>query len=222
LWGGRRMKHGTALRPPHNRLLLKRSQQKPTLYGLPIMSDTPESQDISHAELVEAERTGSILLGVDRSFAWRLWTGVPIAAFGDHTNSPLPYAQKAMIAGCLLGAPLMFVTAIVSLVLGFGWWATLAAIPLGLVWMAYSGASYQPGRSNTIVLITTLIVGVLGFTDAVSMSVVKPATYLLVSLMLQRGTYLLSLGFTRALVLQSEAAFHWLREGLTIVRARAI
>jgi hypothetical protein len=90
-----------------------------------------------HDQVVEQERAGKLLIGVDRAFARRFYTDVALKTIEERTGEA-PYFEKLVVMGAFIGEHLALLGAAVLAVLVTGWWSILL-IPAGLIgWFAFS------------------------------------------------------------------------------------
>ena len=99
--------------------------------------------DEEYQALVVQIKSGSLLIGVDRAMARKLYTDVSLSRITQETGET-PYLEKIVVFGAFVGGPLALLASFVMAALAFGWWATLA-IPVSIVVYAlFAGASSMP------------------------------------------------------------------------------
>lgn len=169
-----------------------------------------------HRELVGGERQRSILVGVDRVYARKVYTNVSLRRIEELTGEPV-YIEKAVVWLSFLGTPLALVASCVFAVLAFHWWAFLAVPGALIAWFMYSSMSVH-GRSR-IGLITLLLVGavavtIFGVIDGLWANLFFIA--FLLSLWLNRLLYEAATLFLRAFVLRNFRAWNAFEDGLLV------
>ena len=172
-------------------------------------------------EVVRREKTGELVIGVDRVFARQFYTDVPVGVVKEHTGDA-PYTEKGLVlAAWVGGAVAMLNSAILNSAIltpfVIGWWSALA-IPVGvLVRTMYLGLSARGGSRLTIVSILLVVAAALYAMNLWPGRAIW-AVFLLyvVALWLGRFVYVGSTWFLRAFVLRNPKAFVWLREELTL------
>jgi len=116
--------------------------------------------DEEYQALVARVQAGSLLIGVDRSTARKLYTDVPLSRIEAETGEA-PYFEKMVVLGAFVGGPVSLLASFVMAVLGFGWWAALA-IPVSIVvYFVFAGASSMPkqGMAGVSVLLAFALLG---------------------------------------------------------------
>jgi hypothetical protein len=167
-------------------------------------------------DIVTRERSGALLVGVDRVFARKFFTDVKVEDVIAHTGQG-PYVQKALVLGAFVVSPLALIGSSIVAVFAAGWWAVIL-IPLGVVlWALYQARSCVGGARITF--ISVLLAGTaLGYAQSAGGSARIWFALLLFALSLwtARFVYTGATAMLRAFVLGNERAFSWLREYLTI------
>jgi hypothetical protein len=170
---------------------------------------------------VRAERDGQLVVGVDRVFARRFYTDVPLQSVQEHTGEA-PYMEKALVWGAFLGGPLLLVGSSVLLVFALKWWWSVLAIPLsGLVWVAYYSMSSRGDARLRLVSLVVVAVAVCGLATTRETRLLWLAAIIYaIALWLGRFVYVGSTTLLRAFVLRNSRAFEWLRGNLILRPAR--
>jgi hypothetical protein len=169
-----------------------------------------------HRELVEAEKQGRILVGVDRVYARKLYTDVSLRRIKELTGEPV-YLEKAVVWFSFLGTPLTLVAACVFAIIAFRWWACIAVPSAVMAWFTYSSMSARGGARIgliTVLLAAATTVAILGVVAAFWTNLFIIA--LLLSLWMNRLLYVASTFFLRAFVLRSSQAWNAFEDGLVV------
>ncbi len=171
-----------------------------------------------HRELVEAENRGSILVGVDRVYARKLYTDVPIRRIEDLTGEAV-YCEKAVVWISFLGTSAALLASCTFAVLAFRWWAILAIPVVVVIWFVYSSMSARSdAKIGLISLLLVAAIAIAGFTIADRLWTNLFLIGVLLSLWLNRLVYSASTIFLRGFVLRNFRAWHTFEDGL-VVRA---
>jgi energy-converting hydrogenase Eha subunit B len=172
-----------------------------------------ESEHKQFVEAFEAQRT---TIAVDRVFARKLYTSVPIDTM-ERTIGEVPYFEKGVVCCALFASPVVLVAGIAFFVLGLRWWALVVAPIAVTLWFANRARS--KAASAGIGTITLLLVVALAdcFVGLVHNAWVSAG---LVSLMLalwcDRLVYVASAHFLRTQVLRNRRALEAYASGLEI------
>ncbi len=169
-----------------------------------------------HRELVEAEKQGSILVGVDRIYARKLYTDASFHCVEELTGEPV-YIEKAVVWLSFLGTHLALVVSCVFAVLAFRWWAFLAIPGIIVAWFVYSSMSVRGGSKIgliTLLLVGAIAVAILGVIDGLWANLFLIAFIL--SLWLNRLLYEAATLFLRAFVLRNFRAWNAFEDGLVV------
>lgn len=106
--------------------------------------------ETEYQQIVKDANEGKVLVGVDRTVARKLFTGIPIATIRDMTGETL-YLEKILIHLVFLGGPLALLASFVLAVMAFHWW-TLVVIPICTVsWVIYYSMSCRGGAGATLI-----------------------------------------------------------------------
>ena len=169
-----------------------------------------------HEEIVQREREGTILIGVDRIFARKFYTSTPTRTVQEMTGETL-LMDRALVMSALVGGPLMLLGSAVLAAFVAGWWALLL-IPTGLVvWMAYYGSSSIGGARLSLVSMLLVVAAVgLFWSGSTVRSPWGLALLYLSALWVGRFVYSGSTALLRGFVLRNPRAFQWLEASLTI------
>lgn len=173
------------------------------------------SDDPAYRTLVERAEAGSLLVGVDRTVARKLFTDLPLSALQEKTGERLAY-EKAIVMALWLAAPLAMLASVVAAPYAFGWWALLA-IPLSVA--LFTVAWSLSSRGDTGFVMPALLVGVAVFIATAGWVSPKIGLYLVlfaVACLCARLTYVVATAFVRNLVLRSQVAFAFLAPTLQL------
>jgi hypothetical protein len=171
-----------------------------------------------HEQLVQEEADGQILFGIDRAFARRFFTDVPLSAIQRETGEAT-YFEKLVVFGAFLAAPVSLLVSAVFAVQYFRWWSILVVPASVALWFLFSGTSSMarsPLRIVSLVLIAAIAAVIFGTFDA------RLSRFLLcvaLAFWLNRFMYIAATVFLRALIIRSHQAFSFLHEHITIKRA---
>lgn len=169
-----------------------------------------------HADIVAREARGELAIGVDRVFARRFYTDVPIREIEQKTGEA-PYTEKLIVFTAFIGSPLILLAASALAIFVLHWWAVLA-IPAGFVsWILYKLKS-PLGRARLSPTSVLLAIVTAGW--ALNLGGLRPvlgvgAVYVL-AMWLDRLLYAASTLLLRAFIIRNSKAFTWLRQHLVI------
>jgi hypothetical protein len=179
------------------------------------MSTNPRS-DLDFEEVVRRERSGGLLVGVDRAFARRFYTNVPLRVVEEQTGEA-PYLEKGLVLAAFVGGPVALLLSAAGAVFAVGWLGALV-IPVGLLlWFGYYSTSSRGAARLTTISAVLIAAAVLTVIDWMPGRGIWGLVLLYsAALWLGRFVYSGSTGFLRAFVLRNPQAFTWLREHLTL------
>ena len=163
-------------------------------------------------ELVRKEAAGQLLLGVDRAFARRFYTDVPLREIEAKTGEA-PYFEKAVVFLAFLGGPFTLLGSLILSVWVLGWWSGLF-IPLAmLVWFGNHGDS---ARATARLRVISGILAICGCGFMTSYGLARSrwglAFTFVAALWLSRLLYVSATSFLRGFVLRNRRAWEWLHE----------
>ena len=173
---------------------------------------------IEHRRILEEERTGQLLIGIDRPLARQFFTNTSHAAVQSEIGEPVHF-QRFMVKGAFISGYLLAVTAIGVSIWAFGWWSLLIG-PLALAsWFMYLGGSSR--GDSSIWFAVLLLVGAASvlFVGDLSLAAKLFFATLAAAFFLARLTYLIAVAFLRALVVRNWRAFDAL-DGTAVVAHR--
>ena len=172
--------------------------------------------DGEHAEVIAREARGELAIGVDRVFARRFYTDVPLREIEQKTGET-PYIEKLIVFSAFIGSPAVLLAASALTVLVLHWWAALA-IPAGILgWFLYKLKSPLGRARLTPISVLLALVTTSWLLDLGSLRPVLgvSAAYVL-ALWLDRLLYTASTALLRAFVIRNSKAFTWLKQHLVI------
>ena len=166
--------------------------------------------DEEYQALIARIQSGSLLIGVDRSMARKLYTDVSLSRIEAETGEA-PYFEKMVVLGAFVGGPVSLLASFFMAVLAFGWWAALA-IPVSIVvYAVFAGASSMPkqGMAGVSVLLALALLGL--YLDWLPSDYIAWYTVLaLLSLWNARLVYAAATHFIRAFVVRNRRAYEFL------------
>ena len=101
-----------------------------------------------HAQLIREEADGRVLFGVDRAFARRFFTDVPLRTIERDTGEAT-YLEKLVVFGAFIAAPICLLISAIFSVLYFRWWSVFIIPVTVTIWLLFSGTSSM-GRSRLV------------------------------------------------------------------------
>ena len=171
-------------------------------------------------DLVRREADGSVLLGVDRTFARRFYTNVSLNEIEARTGQT-PYFEKAVIYTALVGAPVLLLLSVIRSPWVIGWWSALSIPVAVLIWIGFYGDSARAGARLRVISVVVVGVGIGTLvTDGQTRAVWFLGFVYASALWLTRLLYISATSFLRALVLQNRRAWEWLHEQFVLRDAR--
>ena len=82
---------------------------------------------MEHKKVIELEKQGKLLIGVDRAVARRFYTDVPISKIEEETGET-PYLEKTVVWFIFLLGPVALILSTVLGFLTFGWWGIISLV----------------------------------------------------------------------------------------------
>jgi hypothetical protein len=164
-----------------------------------------------HADIVRRESEGQIRLGVDRPYARKFYTDIPIRVVEKETGEA-PYLEKMVTFGCFLGSPIALLISSYFAVLAFGWWSA-AVIPLSFfAWLLYAGRSAAGTsrlRGITVVVVAILLLHLL---QPASHRFTPFLFFFALALWLHRLLYVGATVFLRSFIIRNHRAFIFVQD----------
>lgn len=172
-----------------------------------------------YRDFVSQVNSGVLLVGVDRAFARKFYTDIPLSKIIEETGE-VPYFEKLVVWLAFLSAPITLLASCILSVLAFRWFAILV-IPVSIiVYFFFSGQSSMPGRGMLgISILLALAVGTL-FTNLFSSQFVP--LYLIAavfSLWASRLVYCAAKTFILNFVLRNQRALEFIRDHIQVRQA---
>ena len=175
--------------------------------------------EAEYKEFVKAAYDGAILIGVDRAFARRFYTTIPLSKIEDETGEA-PYFEKMVVWSAFLGGPMALLVSSILAVDAFRWWAALVVPFCALVWVIYYTQSVRSDSRMITAYLFVVLAGALHFSGLFKSP--KVTLFLLaftISLFCARSLYCSATYLLRCFVLRSFKAFTYLSDHLVIRNA---
>jgi hypothetical protein len=159
-----------------------------------------------HADIFARESQGELRLGIDRPYARKFYTDVPLR-FIEQETGETPYLEKLIALMCFIGSPVALLLSSIVAVMNLGWWS-VGVIPLSFIaWLLYAGRS-AAGTSRLLGITILLLATVLAY-------VLQPdwrrwtlfLTLFTLALWLHRVLYTVATIFLRSFVIRNYRAF---------------
>ena len=166
--------------------------------------------DDEYQTLVARIQSGSLLIGVDRGMARKLYTDVSLSHIEAETGEA-PYFEKTVVLSAFVGGPVSLLGSFIMAGLAFGWWAALI-IPVSIVvYFVFAGSSSMPkqGIAGMMVLLCLALLG-LYLDWFPSNYITWYAVLVLFALWNARLVYAAATHFIRAFVVQNRRAYEFL------------
>ena len=172
---------------------------------------------IDFDELVRQEEAGHLILGVDRAFARRFYTNVPLREIEARTGEG-PYLEKTVIYSAFVGGPLLLLASLAQSLWVLGYWSALFIPVAAVVWVVVHADSVRARAAMTTVslVVAATAIGFGVSHGSIRFSWALALTYA-ASLWLSRLLYVSATFFLRAFVLRNRGAWEWL-QGQFVVR----
>jgi hypothetical protein len=171
-----------------------------------------------HAQLIREQADGRLLFGIDRAFARRFFTDVPLRTI-ERATGEATYLEKLVVFGAFIAAPICLLIAGVFGVLYFRWWSILIVPVTIAVWLLFSGTSSMGGSRLFGISLVTLAGVALHVFGSFDSRFTLFLLFVAAAFWLNRFMYLAATMFLRALIIRSHQAFSFLHDHITIKRA---
>lgn len=175
--------------------------------------------DAEYKAFVQSASDGHVLIGVDRIFARKLYTGISTSKILKATGET-PYVEKLVVWFAYLASPLAMFTSAILAFFTFRWWVLLV-VPVMVVGWMFNSVFGRRGSSSiwslTIVVIAALSVHFLHLLANRWLSGFV-ATFAF-ALWCDRLVYCASTFFLRAFILRNQRAFEAFGEGIRVRKA---
>jgi hypothetical protein len=169
-------------------------------------------------KLVADVHAGRVVLEVDREFAKKIYTSVPMDTM-ERTIGEVPYFEKGIVCSALFASPVALIVGIALLAFGLKWWIFVAAPAAVVLWFLNRTRS-KNARAGIVVPTALLVAAVAScfvgpIHDAwISIGLLSFAT----AIWCDRLIYVESARFLRAQVLRNPRALEAYADGLVIRR----
>ena len=171
---------------------------------------------MDHKNLVELEKEGKILIGVDRVMARQFYTNVPIKKIKEKTGEA-PYFEKIIVWFAFLFGPISLLASIILGFWFFNWWGIICLIFCPLVYFIYSSYSVIGNSRMTGISILLFTSACIYFLKVFNIPKISGfATVFIFSLWCTRLLYCSSAFFLRNFVIRNERAYQYLSQSLEI------
>ena len=171
---------------------------------------------MEHKEVIELEKQGKLLIGVDRAMARKFYTDIAISKIQEETGEA-PYFEKMIVWFAFLFWPIALLLSIVLGFLAFSWWGIICLVLCPIVYFTYSSSSVR--RSSNLIAITILLFISIGvhFSGNLNAPLITGFTgAFLFSLWCVRLLYCSSTFFVRAFVIRNGRAYEYLSDYLVL------
>ena len=171
---------------------------------------------MEYEEVIELEAQGRLLIGIDRTMAWKFYTDISASKIAENTGEK-PYFEKTIVWLAFLFGPLALILSIILGFLAFGWWGTLCLTICPIIYFLYFSFSAKGGSrifGITMILIISMAIHLWGVFNVPMISWFVIA--FVFSLWLVRLLYCSSTFFLRAFVIRNKKAYEWLEDNLAI------
>lgn len=170
---------------------------------------------IDFDELVRREASGQVVVGVDRPFARRFYTDLPVREIEAQTGEA-PYFEKMVVYAAFIGGPLLLLVSLAESIWVLGWWSALF-IPLAVIVWAVVYVNSPKARAGMTAISLIVVVSAIGF--GVSNGS-RPEWGLILTyvsaLWLSLLLYVAATSFLRGFVLRNRRAYEWIQEHLIV------
>ena len=167
--------------------------------------------------LVAHESSGALLVGVERPFARRFYTDVPVTRIKQETGEA-PYFEKMVVWFAFISSPVALLSSFALSALAFGWWALLA-IPLSAIvyFLLMARAPHGKSKMRGLNFLLVLVIVNVTFIDFSSSPFVPwYAIAVAYSFWAYRFLYAASATLLRAFILRNQRAFEFAREHIVV------
>ena len=165
---------------------------------------------MNHKDLVDFEKQGKVLIGVDQTMARKFYIHMDIKQIENETGER-PYFERIIVVLALLAGPSSLLA---SLFLGFwffGWWGIICLIPCPIIYFRYSLYSFRGDSKIVWINILLLASACLYFFDFFKAPQITGLTTIFVfSLWSVSFLYYSSTTFLRNFILRNERAYQYL------------
>jgi hypothetical protein len=171
---------------------------------------------MEHKEVIELEKQGKLLIGVDRAMARKFYTNIPISKIQEETGET-PYFEKTIIWFAFLFGPIALITCIVLGFFAFSWWGISCMVLCPVAYFMYSSSSVLGDSKLTgITLLLFISIAIHFFGNLRTPWISGFISIFLLSLWCERLLYCASTFLLRAFVIRNARAFEFLSDYLVI------
>lgn len=169
--------------------------------------------DLEYIQIVESFKKGLISVGVDRSYARKLFTDVQLPTIQENIGESL-WMQKIIALTAFIVSPILVLLTCIFAIIAFGWWALLGLPLLLFVWMYYKSLSVRGGAGLGSISFIAVFAFALLLIETPSL--IAPLLPFILGLWLERFLYCFTTHQFRALVLRNKKAFDLFQRGIVI------
>lgn len=172
--------------------------------------------DAEHASLVELEKRGKIVVGVDRPTARSFFTRTSVSKVENATGYA-PYLEKWTVFFFFLMGPLALIGSIIAAILAFSWWALAVGAVCLVVYLGYQAMSSRGGAGAYLISILLVVSAAIHFLHFISLPTVTLFWLLYVTaLWSTRMLYVSSTVLYRVMALRDAKLYNLLSEGIVL------
>ncbi len=171
---------------------------------------------MNYDKLIELEKNGKALIGVDRVMARQFYIHVPIDKIEKETGEA-PYIEKIIVFSAFVLGPLSLLSSIVLGFWIFNWWGIISLIVFPIIYFWYFSTSVRGGAKMIWVSAELIVLACIYFFKIVDAhQVTGLLTAFVLSLWFVRLLYCSSTIFLRGFVIRNERAYQYLSSYLEI------
>ena len=160
--------------------------------------------------------SGTLLIGIDRAFARKFYTDIPLSRIKEKTGE-VPHFEKIVVWFAFISAPIALFASFALSALAFRWWTALA-IPLSAIvyFVVAAESSRSTSRMLGVSIVLVLAIASL-FTNFFSSQFVPwYATAVAFAFWAQRLVYCGATTLLRAFILRNQRALEFTREHIVV------
>ncbi len=144
-----------------------------------------------HSRIVMMEGDGRLAIGIDRVFARKFYTDVPLTRIAQETGEKI-YFEKTLIWVLFLAVHCGFVATALFSVLAFKWWRFLVIPGCVFLWFFYASQSVRGTSKAWFISAMLLAAFVTAFTQIIASYIALFFLAFILTLWITRLLYLLS------------------------------
>jgi hypothetical protein len=182
----------------------------------PEQAIAPRMNAAEYAQLVQAVHANRATIEVDRVFAKKLYTSVPMDTM-EQTIGEVPYFEKGIVCCALFASPVLLIGGIALSVFGLRWWTLIVAPIAVILWVTNRVRSKRDSAGivfMTIALVVAVAAGLLGLIQ--NAWIVGGLVSFLLAVWCDRLIYVASTRFLRTQVLRNQRALETYSQGIVI------